>query len=83
MKNIIITGASTGIGEACAIAAAEKGYKVYAGYRKEEDGQRLSSLSEKIIPVKIDFSNTENINSLYKMVEESDGALTCLFITVG
>jgi NADP-dependent 3-hydroxy acid dehydrogenase YdfG len=35
---IVITGTSSGIGKACALYLDELGYKVYAGVRKQVDG---------------------------------------------
>ena len=37
MPNVLITGTSTGIGEACTRHLAGRGYTVYAGVRREED----------------------------------------------
>ena len=39
--SVVISGASSGIGEACAIHLDKLGYQVFAGVRKESDGQRL------------------------------------------
>jgi len=83
MKNILITGASTGIGFACAEAAAKLRYKVYAGYRKESDGQKLSSLHDNIIPVRLNVSNSEDVNLLYEQILNDDGKLNCLFNNAG
>lgn len=41
MKSVVITGASTGIGEATAKLMAARGFKVYGSVRKPEDGERL------------------------------------------
>lgn len=41
--NILITGASTGIGEACAKKFTAEGYAVFGSVRKQEDADRLSS----------------------------------------
>jgi NAD(P)-dependent dehydrogenase (short-subunit alcohol dehydrogenase family) len=39
---VVITGASTGIGEVCALALERMGYQVFAGVRREEDGVALA-----------------------------------------
>ena len=41
MPTALITGTSTGIGEACAALLAARGWTVYAGVR-EPDGERLT-----------------------------------------
>ena len=35
---VVITGASTGIGKACALRLDGMGFDVFAGVRREEDG---------------------------------------------
>ena len=39
---VVITGASTGIGEATALQLQKAGFRVFAGVRKPEDGDRAS-----------------------------------------
>src|SRR6201985_517321 len=41
MKSIVITGASTGIGHACAKLLLDKGYRVFGSVRKQADADRL------------------------------------------
>ena len=40
-RSVLITGASTGIGEACVLMLVEKGFHVFAGVRKTQDGEAL------------------------------------------
>ncbi len=41
MKSVVITGASTGIGHACAKLLLDKGFRVFGSVRKEADALRL------------------------------------------
>jgi len=43
MPNALVTGTSTGIGEACATRLAERGWTVYAGVRRADDADRLKT----------------------------------------
>src|SRR3954451_6743464 len=38
---VVITGASTGIGRACALELSRRGFHVFAGVRREADGEAL------------------------------------------
>jgi NAD(P)-dependent dehydrogenase (short-subunit alcohol dehydrogenase family) len=38
---VLVTGAATGIGERCALRLAQQGYRVFAGVRNAEAGERL------------------------------------------
>ncbi len=42
VRSALITGCSTGIGQACALDLAARGWRVFAGVRRPEDGQRLA-----------------------------------------
>jgi NAD(P)-dependent dehydrogenase (short-subunit alcohol dehydrogenase family) len=43
MQSVVITGASTGIGHACAKFLLDKGYRVFGSVRKQVDADRLKS----------------------------------------
>ena len=61
--NILVTGASTGIGRACAIRFADLGYRIFAGVRKSSDGEPLKAHSSgKIEPVLLDVTRPESID---------------------
>jgi NAD(P)-dependent dehydrogenase (short-subunit alcohol dehydrogenase family) len=61
--SILVTGASTGIGRACAVRFAELGYRTLAGVRKSSDGEALRAHpSGKIEPVLLDVTCPESID---------------------
>jgi NAD(P)-dependent dehydrogenase (short-subunit alcohol dehydrogenase family) len=56
-KAVLVTGASTGIGEACALRLAARGIRVFAGVRSESDGASLRQrASDGLTPVLIDVT---------------------------
>lgn len=62
MKRFLITGASTGIGESCALYLAEKGHVVWAGVRRLEDGDRLAQQARGLLhPVLLDVTDSQSI----------------------
>lgn len=62
MKSVLITGASTGIGEACARRLDGAGYRVFAGVRRSEDAERLrAGASSRLVPVFIDVADASSI----------------------
>jgi NAD(P)-dependent dehydrogenase (short-subunit alcohol dehydrogenase family) len=72
MKSVLITGASTGIGEACAIYLAARGWQVFAGVRKEADSVRLRTIAN-IRPVTLDVTKTQHIADVVKLIHEEAG----------
>jgi NADP-dependent 3-hydroxy acid dehydrogenase YdfG len=41
LGSVVVTGTSTGIGAATAIHLADKGFHVFAGVRRDGDGEKL------------------------------------------
>ncbi|MDH3625548.1 MAG: SDR family oxidoreductase [Myxococcales bacterium] len=67
---LVITGASTGIGAACAIGLAKRGYTVFAGVRKREDGSRLrADGGDNLIPLTIDVTDQTTIDAAAERVQ--------------
>ena len=72
--SIVITGASTGIGKACALHLSRAGFRVFAGVRREEDGERLrSESSEGITPIFVEVTDQGSIERAARAVDEAVG----------
>jgi short-subunit dehydrogenase len=62
MKNIVVTGASSGIGLAIAEIFLKKGFRVFGSVRTERDAERLkASLGEHFVPLIFDVKDNEAI----------------------
>lgn len=74
VPSVVITGASTGIGEACALHLDSLGMRVFAGVRKVADGEALvAKASVQLMPVRIDVTDAGSIASAAKVVEAELG----------
>jgi NAD(P)-dependent dehydrogenase (short-subunit alcohol dehydrogenase family) len=72
MRSCVITGASTGIGEACARRLDAAGWQVFAGVRRDADAARLrEGASVRLRPITIDVTNAESIASAAGVVRSS------------
>jgi NAD(P)-dependent dehydrogenase (short-subunit alcohol dehydrogenase family) len=62
MKSVFITGASTGIGKACALRLNALGFRVFAGVRQEKDGEELQRItSNNLVPIHLDVTDANSI----------------------
>lgn len=74
-KAIVITGASTGIGKACALYLDKLGFKVYAGIRSDTDGDNLRRLaSDKLVPIILDVTDEKSISDAAGFIERESGS---------
>ena len=61
-RAVLVTGASSGIGKECALRLASRGFRVFAGVRKSDDGDRLrAEASGAITPVLLDVTDSASI----------------------
>jgi len=58
---VLVTGASTGIGRATALRLDGAGMRVFAGVRREADGEALRHERPGITPLLIDVTDTESL----------------------
>ena len=71
---VVVTGASTGIGEACALQLDRMGFSVFAGVRREADGNALEQkASGRLTPVFIDVADEVSIASAVETVSAAVG----------
>ena len=71
---VLITGTSTGIGAACALDLDQRGFRVFAGVRKQSDAQRLrQQASERLTPLLIDVTDAEAIRAAVETVTAAVG----------
>jgi NAD(P)-dependent dehydrogenase (short-subunit alcohol dehydrogenase family) len=68
---VVVTGASSGIGEACARRLAGLGFQVFAGVRKDTDGERLAREIAGVTPLRIDVVDADSIAAAARTVEEA------------
>lgn len=70
-RAVVITGASTGIGAACAIHLDRLGYRVFAGVRKIEDGLALQkNCSDRLVPIQLDVTDLSTIQKAQTLISE-------------
>lgn len=88
MKNILITGVSTGIGYSCVDAFIKKGYRVFGSVRKSSDAEKLKNqFGNNFIPLIFDVTDQVAINKSYMEVEafliNQNEGLDCLINNSG
>jgi NAD(P)-dependent dehydrogenase (short-subunit alcohol dehydrogenase family) len=75
MGAVVITGSSTGIGRATALALDNLGYRVFAGVRRDADGDDLrSAASSRLVPVHVDITDEGSIAAAREIVTDRVGA---------
>jgi len=85
MANVLVTGASRGIGRITALHLARGGWEVVAGVRKEEDGKALESEGDgRIRSVVLDITDDKQVDALGEVLPERlDAVVNNAGIVVG
>ncbi len=74
-RAVVITGASTGIGAACAFHLDRLGFLVFAGVRKDQDGKALQEQGvNKLVPVLLDVTDQGSIEQAKVTVARTLGS---------
>lgn len=88
MQNVLITGASRGIGSACAKLFAEKGFRVFVNYHKSRE--RAEALCDALhkngadaYAFCADVSNAQQVEKMIAEIEDRFGGLEILINNAG
>ena len=86
-KVALVTGGSTGIGKASALAFAREGARVVVGDTNAEEGKRtvdeIVGSSGEAIFVRTDVSSSADVENLIRQATEAYGRLDCAFNNAG
>ncbi len=83
MKIVVITGATSGIGNLLVKAFIEQGCSVFAGYRNIKLKKELEKISENVIPFRIDMSKKWSIAEAVKFISEKTEKIDILINAAG
>lgn len=86
MKTFLITGASSGIGEATARAAREQGYNLVLAARSKDKLDKLADElggAEHALAVRCDVTNEEDQRAMVKAALDTFGTLDVVFANAG
>jgi NADP-dependent 3-hydroxy acid dehydrogenase YdfG len=86
-KVIIITGASSGIGESTAKLLARKGAKVVLGARREDKLKQIAAEIEKdggqAVYQKLDVTRQDENDAIVKLTKDTFGGVDVIFLNAG
>jgi NAD(P)-dependent dehydrogenase (short-subunit alcohol dehydrogenase family) len=79
-----VTGASTGIGRATALALAASGWRVFAGVRRDADGAALRAADARLVPLPLDVTDPgQRAAAAAQVAQATDGTLAALVNNAG
>lgn len=83
MKTIVITGATSGIGNLLVKEFAKQDCQIFAGYRNIKLKRDLSNISDKVIPFYIDMSKNWSVIDAVKFISEKTDNIDTLINAAG
>lgn len=83
MRTIVITGATSGIGNLLVQEFAKQDCQIFAGYRNIKLKRNLTKISDNVIPFYIDMSKNWSINDAIKFISEKTDKIDTLINAAG
>jgi len=84
VKAVLVTGASPGIGQACALHLDHLGHRVYAGVRKQAQAQELCGRgSGRLTPVILDVTEQAQVDAVAARIAADGGELAGIVNNAG
>jgi 3-oxoacyl-[acyl-carrier protein] reductase len=83
MSIAFVTGASKGIGRACAVALAAAGHQVAAGYASDADGGAKTAADVGGLAVHVDVTDPASVDAAFATVEDALGPVGALVNNAG
>lgn len=68
-RAVLVTGTSSGVGEACVQALAQSGYRVFAAVRREEDARRWAQTAQ-VQPLRFDVRDEQEVTRAFAELTE-------------
>ncbi len=82
-RNVLVTGASSGIGAATARVLAEAGHRVYAAGRRVGRLEQLAESRPGVVPLALDVTDPASIDAAVKRVEADGGGVDVVVNNAG
>lgn len=87
-KVALVTGASRGIGKACALALAERGYDIAVNYNSndaaaKETVELIEKLGRKAVAIKADTSDSAAVKTMFRQIQTELGGVDVLVNNAG
>lgn len=87
-KTALITGSSRGIGKACALKLAERGFNIVVNYNSNEEAankavEEITALGRKAVAVKADTSDLKQVQDMFRTAVKEMGGIDVLVNNAG